>query len=425
MLLCDLISAGECEEVVRNSGAVAVDFRVVDYRLDKVAGQPGYLGEYAHLTVTIKDIKENSHTQDSRYFVKCLPFSDPKQRKIIQEYGIFAKEADSYRELFSRYSRDPEKVTKWSPHCWLARDDLIVMEDLLLSGYRPMPVRKEFEKTHLLSIIETMAQMHACSLELELNRMNGTKLGDKFGSMLFETTFMRESTWFSAGLKGIVKAATCGSKYALNTNYKRIIKEEMESKMDRIYQLSESTDRFQSVVVHRDMWYNNLMFKFDTNPSNCCPDYSRPTSSVLLDFQIARYLPPAVDFLCAIYLLTRRHHRDLHYETYVQYYYKTLEGKLNNFGLQIECILPWDQFQESLEHYRLVGLLWSGVLLAFVNLPEGYLGELHINDPEAYHAFCLESRDSVIMEFLNKDRFYRDNLLDSVDETLEYLFGFK
>lgn len=52
--LSDLISSDECAEVVRNSYVRDGTFRVVNYRLDKVAGQPGYLGEYAHLVVTVE-----------------------------------------------------------------------------------------------------------------------------------------------------------------------------------------------------------------------------------------------------------------------------------------------------------------------------------------------------------------------------------
>lgn len=77
----------------------------------------------------------------------------------------------------------------------------MVMEDLVDDGYRLMPFQRPFGKTHMELILDRMAQMHACALDLEYNQMNGEKLGDKFRTMLFETTFMRESGWFMAGLK--------------------------------------------------------------------------------------------------------------------------------------------------------------------------------------------------------------------------------
>ncbi|KAL9708230.1 hypothetical protein quinque_011748 [Culex quinquefasciatus] len=417
-----LITIEECAAVVQNSNTVTGSFDVVSYRIDRVGGQPGYLGEYSHLVVSVK--KGDGDLQDFRYFVKYLPITDMTQRKIIEEIGIFTKEAVCYREMFPKFEQGSEKVQKWKPACWLARDDLMVMEDLVDNGFEGMPYRKEFGQGHMLRIIESMAQMHACCLDLEINQMKGIKLEDKFGSMLFETTFM-DNPWFMSGLKGIKKAALCASKYSKNPSYKETIETEMDSKIDRIFQLVEPSTQYQSVVVHRDLWFNNFMFRFPKNPSTGATDYDTPSSCVLLDFQIARYLPPAVDFHCAIYLLTRRFHRDQFYESYVEHYFKTLTDKLEKLNLDINTILPWDQFRESLDHYRLVGLLWSGVLLAFVNLPEGYLHDLRVNQPQTYYDFCLVSRDKVIEEFLDKDRYYRDNLLDTVDETLEYLFGFK
>lgn len=195
--------------------------------------------------------------------------------------------------------------------------------------------------------------------------------------------------------------------------------------MEQLFELLEPSVKYQSVLVHRDLWPNNFMFRFPKDPKSGITYYETPSSCVLLDFQLARYLPPAVDLLCAIYILTRRSHRDAFYESYVDHYYQSLTNKLEKLDLDIKTILPWNSFRESLEHYRLVGLLWSGVLRSFVNLPEGYLPDLRRSHPQSYNDFFFVSRDQVIEEFLNKDRYFRDNFVDTVDETLEYLFALK
>ncbi|XP_065075712.1 uncharacterized protein LOC135699396 [Ochlerotatus camptorhynchus] len=403
--LSDIISSDECIEVVRNSRVHDHTFRVVNYRLDKIEGEPGYIGEYAHLEVTVE--LENGQTLITKYFLKCLPFTDLKQRQYVLDLGMFTKEAVCYRELLSTFEQNPEKVIKWRPACWLARDDLMVMEDLVNSGYRSMPFQRPFGQTHMELVLERMAQMHACSLDLEYNRMNGVKLGDQFEGMLYETAYTRQNTWFVTGLKGILTAALEGSKYAKHPEYKAIIQAELLHRLDRIYELSEPLNRFQS--------------QDQTGADN----YDRPIDCVLIDFQLVRYQPPAIDFLCTIYMLTRRFQRNELYDYYAKYYHEQLGEKLRKLNLQIESILPWKQFLDSLDHYKLFGLLWSGVMHAYVNLPEGHLAELHVKDSEAYHEFVSVSRDAVLMKFLSTDRYYRDTLLDSVDETMEYLFGFK
>lgn len=420
--LQDLISSDECSEVVRSSISQGGSFRVVDYGLDKVDGKLGYIGEYAHLVVTVE--LENGKTLTIKYFLKCLPFTDPKQRQFVVELGLFTKEAICYRELFSKLKQKPEKVIKWRPACWLARDDLMVMEDLMDGGYQLMPFQAPFDTSHMKLVLERMAQMHACSLDLEYNQMNGEKLDEKFGRMLYETLFTRKNAWFMTGLKGIVTAALEGSRYAECAEYKAIIQAELLQRMDRIFELSEPSDRFQSVLVHRDLWYNNMMFRFEKDQFGAI-NYDRPIDCVLIDFQQARYQPPAVDFLSTIHLLTRRSQRNELFDFYVEYYYEQLQKKLRKLNLQIDSMLPRKQFQDSLEYYKLFGMIWSGVLHAYVNLPEGYLSELHIKNPEAYHEFGTISRDAVLRKFLRSDRYYRDTLLESVDEMLEYLFSFK
>ncbi|XP_052562839.1 uncharacterized protein LOC128092632 [Culex pipiens pallens] len=419
-----LITIEECAEVVRNSKAIQsnASFDIVRYRLDKVGGLPGYLGEYARLVVSVKC---NRVIQEFRYFVKSLPITDWSHRKLIEKVGYHAKESECYREMFPRFKQSPEQVQKWRPSCWLVKADLMVMEDLVDNGFEAMPYRMEFGQGHMLRIIDSLAQMHACSLDLEMNQLNGVKLGKQFESMLFETIFRRESPWIKAGLQGIKKAALFASKYSKNPTFKQTIETEMDSRMEQLFELLEPSVKYRSVLVHRDLWPNNFMFRFPKDPKSGITDYDTPSSCVLLDFQLARYLPPAVDLLCAIYILTRRSHRDAFYESYVDHYYQSLTNKLEKLNLDIKTILPWNSFRESLEHYRLVGLLWSGVLRSFVNLPEGYLPDLRRSHPQSYNDFFFVSRDQVIEEFLNKDRYSRDNFLDTVDETLEYIFAFK
>ncbi|XP_055635863.1 uncharacterized protein LOC129775307 [Toxorhynchites rutilus septentrionalis] len=418
----NIISIDDCTKIVRNSGEATPSFRIVSYRLEEIGGMPGYMAEYAHLMITIE--KPDGHIQELRYFTKYVPFGDPVLLSFIRDSGIFSKESTAYRELIGMCNQNPSQVTKWRPSCWLAREELIVMEDLTESGFRSLPNRMDFGTQHILMMLDALAQMHACSLDLEFNQIGGEKFEDKFATTVYETTFMKANTWFAAGLRGIQIVALERSKYAANENCRKRMESEMETKMDKIYELCESTNNFQSVMVHRDLWSNNIMFRFEKNSSDGAINYEKPLSCVLLDFQMARYLPPAVDVLCAIYVLASRTNREEFYDTYVKYYHQVLTEKLRLLHLEIDSILPWQQYLESLDHYRLVGMLWSGVLLQFISFPKGYLDDLHLNDPKAYHEFCNDNRRDVILEFMDKDSYYRDTVLGSVEDTLEYMFGF-
>lgn len=178
------------------------------------------------------------------------------------------------------------------------------------------------------------------------------------------------------------------------------------------------TNQFRSVIVHRDLWFNNILFKFTEKDDQ----FANPTDCVLVDFQLARYLPPAFDFVCALYLLTNRMQRKCSTDTYIEHYYESLQRKLISFGLNGHSLLPRMEFERSLTYYRLVGLIWAGVLHGFVNFPPGVLDQLHESDPETYTRISMENRDDFILKYYDSDRFYRETMDDVVTEILEHLF---
>ncbi|XP_052897653.1 uncharacterized protein LOC128304499 [Anopheles moucheti] len=416
------LSIDDCSMIVEADREIGVEvLKVIKYELEQVPGQPGYLGEYYYLTIYYKTVHES--IMCGRYFMKSLPYHDLVLTKAVQEWGVFRKEAELYCELFNRFERSGDKVIKWVPDCLLARNHLLVMEDLSRAGYRTTQfLHNSLNEQHMKLVFDRLAQMHACSLHFEANQLEANSIESLYGSrVLFETTFTPTSGWFVAGLKGIQKVALERNHYAKDPVKRTIIEDRLWSNLERIYTLAESTDEFRSVVVHRDLWVNNIMFKYDQTGN--LPN--EPTDCMLIDFQLARYLPPAVDYLSALYLLTDSAHRKQYEKNYDEYYYNSLRQKLTLLGLDGSSILPMEQFRTTLNHYRLLALVWTGVLHGFVNFPKGVLARLHHEDPETYTRMSMEDRDDFIIKYYDSDRFYRDRLNDLVTELLEYLFDFK
>uniref|UniRef100_A0A182MFI5 CHK kinase-like domain-containing protein n=1 Tax=Anopheles culicifacies TaxID=139723 RepID=A0A182MFI5_9DIPT len=415
------LSMDDCNVIVRADPAISDEIMdVIKYELERVPGQPGYLGAYNYLTIYYKTSPET--IKCGRYFMKSLPYHDTVLTEAVEEWGIFRKEAELYRELFHKYERNANKVIKWAPDCLLARNQLLVMADLTSAGYRTIEFQNSLNKQHMELVFDRLAQMHACSLHFEITHLEGKSIEAKYGDkILFETTFTPTSSWFVAGLKGIQKVALERNHHSNDPLKKTIIENQLWTNLERIYTLAESTNEFRSVVVHRDLWVNNIMFKYDhagalhTGPKDC----------VLVDFQLARYLPPAVDYLSALYLLTDHAHRTQHVQEYEAYYYGSLQRKLTLLGLNGAEILPWEEFQQTLQHYRLLALVWTGVLHGFVNFPKGLLDRLHHEDPHTYTRMSMENRDDFVMKYYDSDAFYRARFNDVVTELLEFLFDFR
>lgn len=211
------------------------------------------------------------------------------------------------------------------------------------------------------------------------------------------------------------------TKYSKNPQKKLLIQQELDKKLHRIFDIVKPTSTFQNVLIHRDIWHNNLMFRYDRNSVT---GENQVKACVLLDFQICRYLPPVIDFLLSIYLTTRRSHRDQYFEHYLEFYYGALQEKLRHFKLNPKQVLPREQLQESLVYYKIIAHVFSCIYLALTNLPENVLEDLHRDNPIQYHEVCNVNRDEFVLKYLNEDDFYRETMVECVEELLEYFFGF-
>ncbi|XP_058815884.1 uncharacterized protein LOC131679228 [Topomyia yanbarensis] len=415
-----VISAEECMEIVRNTKQFEKP-SIVDYTLDKIPGHIGFLGEYLQLKVTVED---NGVHKCQCYFLKSLPQADKNRREMMEELGFFRKESQVYSKIFTSLGHNQEP-SKWRPECYLVRDDLIVLEDLKWRyGYSMVHYKKPLESTYLHLVLEAVAQMHAVSLNYEFNVVGGQRLDDLYSDILFETSVSQGNSWFMAGLSAIKAIALNGTKYCKSSTKKQLIQRDLDTKLRQIFDVVKPTTEFQNVLVHRDIWHNNLMFRFEKDPITGDNIVDCPKSCVLLDFQICRYLPPVIDVLLTIYLTTRRSHREQFLDDYLKFYHKTLSSKLRQFDLDPEKVLNWEQLQRSLGHYKIIGHVFACVYLALTNIPENVLDDLNRDDPELYHQYCNVNRDEFVLKYLRDDEFYRETMVECVEEALEYFFGF-
>ncbi|XP_055542538.1 uncharacterized protein LOC129728147 [Wyeomyia smithii] len=414
----NILSIEECREVVRKS--LQLDNpNVLEFKLEKIPGHIGFLGEYLELEIIVED---NGSRTSSYYFLKALPIADRNQRTMMEELGFFRKESKVYSEILVAFGHNQEPC-KWRPDCYLVRDDLIVMEDLKRRyGFSMVHHKTPLDGKHLYLVLEAIAQMHAVSLNYEFNVIGGgRRLDEMYSEILFETAVKHDNKWFMAGLSCIKAMALNATKYGKDPEKRFLMEQELDKHLNRIFDVVKPTDAFQNVLVHRDIWHNNIMFRYETNPTS--KEYRNDAevqACVLLDFQICRYLPPVIDLLLSIYLTTRRSQREQYFDHYCEFYYNKVRQKLEGFGLNREQVLPQEQLRDSLTYYKIIAHVFSCIYLALTNLPENVLDDLHRDDPDYYHQVCNVNRDDFVLKYLGEDDFYRETMLECVEELLEY-----
>lgn len=193
------LSKVECEEIVRKATRNE-NVEIVKFNIESYGTYLGFLGEYFRLKI---DAKVSGNEQEFNFFMKSLPIKDLKQRNMLVETGIFRKEVKLYENLLPTLSQLTLKAngTSWCPTVYLSRDDLLVLEDLSLKGYKILSYEQDFNQEHVEILLKALASFHCSSIVFEQSHLNGEQsIGDVYEKTLFETS-VDDISWFHAGLK--------------------------------------------------------------------------------------------------------------------------------------------------------------------------------------------------------------------------------
>ncbi|XP_052892220.1 uncharacterized protein LOC128300257 [Anopheles moucheti] len=96
-----------------------------------------------------------------------------------------------------------------------------------------------------------------------------------------------------------------------------------------------------------------------------------PVEAKLVDFQLARYAPPALDIWTLIMLGSSRDFRQHHLQTLLNTYYQTFGDLLyGGGGLTVEIILPRSEYDAACERFALAGLIESLLFSHITLLPK-------------------------------------------------------
>lgn len=190
------LSEKECEEIVRKA-TKQENLRVIKFELENIALKLGFLGEYFRLKI-VASVNENE-PEEFKFFVKSLPTNDLKQKQMLIETGIFRKEVKLYKTLLlnlSELSANEEEI--WCPTAYFHRDDLLVLDDLSLKGFRVLPFEFTFNQALVEATLKSLASFHCSSVVYE--HKTQTNIGDEFCELLFETS-VDDISWYHSGLK--------------------------------------------------------------------------------------------------------------------------------------------------------------------------------------------------------------------------------
>lgn len=110
----------------------------------------------------------------------------------------FPKNFPKLVQIFTLSQFSSIETTHWHPKCYLARQDLLVLEDLNLSGYKHLVHRTRFDRSLVECVLRSVAAIHADSIAYE-TKVHPKNIGDLFGCYRHE--FAVDKKWFQMGLE--------------------------------------------------------------------------------------------------------------------------------------------------------------------------------------------------------------------------------
>ncbi|XP_046746332.1 uncharacterized protein LOC124411281 [Diprion similis] len=387
-------------------------FDLVEYNLSVINKTNGFMGLYHTLTAVVK---VNGATRVDHFFLKAQPLKHSPQYEFMVESDHFRKELTMYGKIMPQMKTGKNQAN-WSAECYLARDDLIVMDDLSALDYVMPDKYTSFDYNHCAVLFQTLARLHSGSFVIEEKlKSEGKTLFEVYGDVLDEPLF--NGTDISTRYR-----ASCilGTRSLIDLLHEKLTEEERAEFKKRIEPwcdnfpaiLSPST-KYKNVICHRDLWANNMMVKYDGsgNPQHCC----------LIDLQFARYSPPAMDCVISLHLITDRETRDKHGESLLRVYYQTFEDELRKAGLDARDHLEWSTFLKSCEETKSTALIYAVLNQPVTMLHPDTCSKQFAESPELLTESLYNDRSALVCSQFLTVQPYRERITEALLEAHELL----
>ncbi|XP_020708191.1 uncharacterized protein LOC105686686 [Athalia rosae] len=385
----EILSFENVQNVVAQSegpGTKLISFAIQPYSDEKL----GFLA--SHKQLKVKYVNSDSSEEKTKiYFVKAVPHEVPTQAEYVCETKIFIKEVLFFNYIVPELEKS-YLGERWSPKCYLAHNEVIVLEDLGSTGFSMR--EKLFDEESINAALAALARMHAASIGAEARL--GKPLNELFPEAFQETGFQeygKQFMWYTAGVKVAVAVA---EQLGLDPSL-------IPKTCQEVFEANKPSRSLQNVVSHADPWSNNFMFK-----------NGKPPLCYVVDFQLVRYSPPGYDIAMLLYLTASQKLRETRGEAMVRHYYSVLCETLAMYNPPIEPP-SFSSILKGMEEQKLGALVTAMIYLPTVLL-DGALGAQVMNNPVTYAKYVYTDRRDVVLTNMKHDIMYDTRIKEVVTE---------
>ena len=199
------------------------------------------------------------------YIIKTLPSHELAKEKLGKShYNVQQKEMEMYQNILPEFNRILKSVGEHgniSPKA-LSIDDVhevIVLEDLMEKKFVMNDRFKGLDLQHTHMALKKLASMHACSI---IMLEKHPKAFENFDFGMFNRKTSAYHIYFQSILEAVVNEVGQWPGYEYYAGKLRnILKTMLENAMTAF----DCEDGDFHVLIHGDLWTNNIMFKYDAD----------------------------------------------------------------------------------------------------------------------------------------------------------------
>lgn len=140
--------------------------------------------------------------------------------------------------------------------------------------------------------------------------------------------------------------------------------------------------------------------------------------AILIDFQLARYSPPAHDIMVLLHLCQNSAFRAAKQSEMIQYYYDAFSNELKKNGMDARNYLPLETLIESCDYYEELGLVSSVLYFQMILIPSDITSKFLANE-EQFDQIWFIDRSEMIKECYETDELCRQRISESLNDTIK------
>ncbi|XP_049873874.1 uncharacterized protein LOC126372240 [Pectinophora gossypiella] len=401
----ELLNQEEIHSIVKPLGSPKVLNWSIENYSDKLIG---YLGDHLRLKI---EIEFEGFKSELKLFVKCMPRFNEWKANYLKELTFFKKEYIMLSSLFKQFD-SKQGTGKWCPKLLFVREDLFVFEDVAQLGYK-MPCHLDtLCYDEVMAAVEAVARFHAQSFIYEERKSKeqnrSYRIWEDYSEYLKEPP--QGQVWRDVGRNAVIDYLKVYSAH--KPNFFKCLEIVIPMLFDGAIALMTPSSVYRNVVVHRDLWSNNIFFKNQDGNFH----------ALIVDFQTVLYASPMLDLSSMLFFNTTRSFRTEYISEILDHYYNTVSHELKSEGIDIEGILQKANLEKAYEESIIFGITQAAIIVPIIAMQVEKREELFAN-PEKCEQINVVSRSAEFIEIGKEDSKYHARVIELFDEMVErYVF---